>query len=206
MLRKTTITTVTTTLLMLASAVHANPYIGASVGQANFESADFSVDSPLGSSISSLELDDDSSLAGKIYGGYQFNRYIALEGSIGGYDALDSGSVTVGDMKFAAIQPKVILPINDRFNLFAKAGVAYFNAEFKVSNSFVGAAGHSTLSDTTVAAIYGLGADFSLTDNLRIEATWDYMIPELEVAKGLGATATVDAEISVFSLGMNYHF
>ncbi|MFA0134319.1 outer membrane beta-barrel protein [Vibrio splendidus] len=203
MLRKTTITT---TLLMLSSAVYANPYIGASVGQAKFDSANFSIDSASGSNNTSLTLDDDSSLAGKIYGGYQFNRYIALEGSIGGYDALDGDSVTVGDMKFAAIQPKVILPINDRFNLFAKAGVAYFNAEFKVSNSFVGAAGHLTFSDTTMTGMYGLGADFLLTDNLRIEATWDYMKPDLEVAKALGATASVDAEISVFSLGMNYHF
>ncbi|NAZ45431.1 outer membrane beta-barrel protein [Vibrio toranzoniae] len=203
MLRKTIITT---TLLMLTSAAYANPYIGASVGQANFDSANFSVDSTYGSNKTPLKLEDDSSLAGKIYGGYQFNRYIALEGSIGGYDALDGGSVTVGDMKFAAIQPKVILPVNDRFNLFAKAGVAYFNAEFKVSNSFVGATGHSTFSDTTMTGMYGLGADFSLTENLRIEATWDYMKPDLEVAKLLGTSASVDAEISVFSLGMNYHF
>ena len=203
MLKKATITT---TFLMLCSAVNANPYIGASIGQASFGNANFSVDSTFGSSSASLKLEDDSSLAGKIYGGYQFNRYFALEGAIGGYDALDGQSVTVGDMKFAAIQPKVILPINDRFNLFAKAGVSYFNAEFNVSNSFVGASGYSTFSDTAVTGMYGLGADVSLTDNLRIEATWDYMKPELEVAKIPGATVTVDAEISTFSLGMTYHF
>ncbi|MFA0409922.1 hypothetical protein AB4505_17285, partial [Vibrio splendidus] len=60
MLRKTTITT---TLLMLSSAVYANPYIGASVGQAKFDSANFSIDSASGSNNTSLTLDDDSSLA-----------------------------------------------------------------------------------------------------------------------------------------------
>ncbi|MCQ6493070.1 outer membrane beta-barrel protein, partial [Vibrio parahaemolyticus] len=81
------------------------------------------------------EVKDYESLSGKVFGGYTFNEYISLEDAIGGYDALDGSVVTVGDMKFLTIQPKLTLPIGDRFNLFAKAGLSYFNAEFKVSNS-----------------------------------------------------------------------
>lgn len=194
------------TLFAACSAANANPYIGASIGQATFDNASGSMDSSLVSGSAPLELQDDSSLAGKLYAGYQFNEYFALEGSLGGYDALDGDLVTVGDMKFLAIQPKVILPVGERFNLFAKAGVSYFNAEFKASNSILGSAGYTTLSDTAFAGMYGLGAEFALTDNLHLEASWDYMNPELEVVKLADANAKVEAEISVLSLGVSYHF
>lgn len=194
------------TLFAACSAANANPYVGASIGQASFDKASGSVDSSLVSGSSSLELQDDSSLAGKLYAGYQFNEYFALEGSLGGYDALDGDLVTVGDMKFFAIQPKVIVPVGERFNLFAKAGLSYFNAEFKASNAIVGSTGYTTFSDTALSGMYGLGAEFALTDNLHLEASWDYMKPELEVVKTADANAKVEAEISVLSLGVSYHF
>jgi len=194
------------TLFAACSAANASPYIGASIGQATFDNASGSMDSSLVSGSAPLELQDDSSLAGKLYAGYQFNEYFALEGSLGGYDALDGDLVTVGDMMFFAIQPKVILPVGERFNLFAKAGLSYFNAEFKASNSIVGSTGYTTLSDTAFAGMYGLGAEFALTDNLHLEASWDYMNPELEVVKLADANAKVEAEISVLSLGVSYHF
>ncbi|WP_051686478.1 MULTISPECIES: outer membrane beta-barrel protein [Vibrio] len=203
MLRKTV---VAVALLTACSIANANPYVGGSIGQAKFDHANASLNSAIMSGSEALEMQDDSSLAGKIYAGYQFNQYFALEGAIGGYDALDGDIVTVGDMKFVAFQPKAILPLTDRFSLYAKAGIAYFNAEFKVSNSVVGASGYTTMSDTTMTGIYGIGAEFALTDNLHLEATWDYMNPELEVVKLASATATIDADINVFSLGLSYHF
>ncbi|MCQ8200589.1 hypothetical protein NP568_25540, partial [Vibrio parahaemolyticus] len=68
-------------------------------------------------------------------------------GSLGGYDALDGSVVTDGDMTDLALQPQLTLPIGDRFNLFATAGLSYFTAEFKVSNSVLtGDEGHTTFS------------------------------------------------------------
>lgn len=194
------------TLLVVCSAANAQPYIGASIGHAKFDDANASIDSSAISGSVPLELQDDSSFAGKLYAGYQFNKYLALEGVIGGYDALDGDFVSVGDMTFFAIQPKVILPLGERFNLFAKAGLSYFNAEFKVSNSFMDSAGYTKLSDSVLTGMYGLGAEFSLTDNLRLQASWDYMKPELEVVKLADTTAKVEAEISTLMLGVSYHF
>lgn len=199
-------TVVAVALLSVCSIANANPYIGGSIGQTKFGHANASLNSSLMSGSTALEMQDDSSLAGKIYAGYQFNQYFALEGAIGGYDALDGDIVTVGDMQFLALQPKAIWPLTDRFSLYAKAGLAYFNAEFKVSNSVFSESGYTTMSDTTVAGMYGIGAEFALTDNLHLEASWDYMHPELEVIKFASATATVDADINVFSLGLSYHF
>ncbi|EEZ85247.1 conserved hypothetical protein [Vibrio harveyi 1DA3] len=204
MLRKTWLMT---PLLATCFVANAAPYIGASIGQASFGDVNSSVSAGGNNSSMKLKLEDDSSLSGKIFGGYKFNEYISLEGAIGGYDALDGKVATVGDMKFLAIQPKATLPIGDHFNLFAKAGLSYFNAELKVSNSVInGSSGHTTLSDSTVSGMYGLGAEFAIAKNFALQIEWEYMRPELEIAKAGNDKATVDAEISVFSVGMNYRF
>ncbi|AGB11670.1 outer membrane beta-barrel protein [Vibrio parahaemolyticus] len=204
MLKKTWLTAA---LLATCSMANAAPYIGASIGKATFDDISGSIKSNTYNASEKLEVKDNESLSGKVFGGYTFNEYISLEGAIGGYDALDGSVVTVGDMKFLAIQPKLTLPIGDRFNLFAKAGLSYFNAEFKVSNSVLtGDEGHTTFSETTVTGLYGLGAEFAITKNLALQVEWEYMKPELDVAKLGSEKVTVEAEISAFSVGMSYRF
>ncbi|NOH50108.1 outer membrane beta-barrel protein [Vibrio rotiferianus] len=185
---------------------NANAYIGASVGKAGFDDASTTGHTSGYSASAQLELEDDESLSGKLYGGYQFNEYLSLEGSIGGFDALDGSIVTVGDMKYAAIQPRLSLPLGDRMNLFAKAGISYFNAEFNVSNALFGGTGYTTFSDSTVTGIYGLGAEFAIASNFMLLMEWEYMKPELEIAKVGNDKATIEAEISTFSVGMRYKF
>ncbi|HHF3033024.1 TPA: outer membrane beta-barrel protein [Vibrio diabolicus] len=196
-----------TALLATCSVANAAPYVGVSVGQASFGDVNGSLSAGGNTATTTFKLEDDSSLSGKVFGGYKFNEYISLEAAIGGYDALDGNVVTVGDMKFLAIQPKATLPIGDHFNLFAKAGLSYFNAEVKVSNAVLGGStGHTTLSDSTVTGMYGLGAEFAITKNFALQVEWEYMLPELEVSKGANGKGTVDTEINVFSVGMNYRF
>lgn len=196
-----------TALLATCSVANAAPYVGASVGQASFGDVNGSINGGGTNASTKLKLEDDSSLSGKVFGGYKFNEYISLEAAIGGYDALDGKVVTVGDMKYLSIQPKATLPIGDRFNLFAKAGLSYFNAEFKISNSVIdGSAGHTTISDSTVTGMYGLGAEFAITENFSLQVEWEYMMPELDIAKFGNEKVTVDADINVFSVGMSYRF
>ncbi|AIW22773.1 MULTISPECIES: outer membrane beta-barrel protein [Vibrio] len=196
MLKKTILAA---TLLTACTAASANGYLGLSAGQANFDNIQGHASAPNFSASQSFEISDDNSPAIKLFGGYEFNQYIAIEGSIGGYDALDGQSVTVGDMKFAAVQAKAMLPIGEQFNLFAKGGVAYFGAEFK--SSF-----YTTVSDETVTGKFGLGAEYAITPNVRLMAEWEYMKPELDVLKVGSVTASIDAEISVLSMGVSYHF
>lgn len=54
--------------------------------------------------------------------------------------------------------------------------------------------------------MYGLGAEFAITKNFALQVEWEYMRPELEIAKAGNDKATVEADISVFSVGMNYRF
>lgn len=107
----------------ICSVANANPYLGVAVGQAKFKDTYSSYNTTLfGNGSYKLDLEDDDSTAAKLFVGYQFNDYFAIEGSLGGYDAIDGSYVSIGDMTFLATQAKGILPIGDRFNLFVKGG------------------------------------------------------------------------------------
>ncbi|NGZ15349.1 outer membrane beta-barrel protein [Vibrio aestuarianus] len=197
---------ISTVLLgLLSVGVHAEGYLGATIGQAKFDNVHFVAEVFGSSQIESFDLDEDS-LAGSIYGGYNFNRYIAIEVTLGGLDAVDKELMSVGDMVYLSVQPKVSLPITSNFNIFAKAGLAYFNAETIISNSLVGSSGNTTISDSVVTGMLGLGAEYAFSDHWRVRVTWDYMRPELELAKFSGVSVTVEPEIHIMSVGMSYHF
>lgn len=196
-----------TLVLAPLSVAHATgPYIGVSVGQSNFDDAFINAEAFGISASQDVELDDTSSTAGAIYAGYAFNDYLGAEVSLGGYDALNGDYYSIGDMMYFAVQPKVTLPLNDRFNLFAKAGLAYFEAEVAVSNAIFGLSGNSTVSDDTVGGMLSAGAEFYMTDQLSVRASWDYMRPELDLYQGAQATVSADVDINTLSVGISYHF
>lgn len=190
---------------LLAATAHAEVYLGGSIGQAQFKNIDFSADAPGYSGSQSYDL-DESSLAGSIFGGYNFNRYIAVEATLGGFDAIDKDKFSIGDMMYFAVQPKLSLPVTSNFNIFAKAGLAYVNAETIVSNSVVGLAGNTTVSDTVITGMLGLGAEYAINDRVSLRASWDYMRPEFELANVAGASLTAEPDMSIFSVGMSYNF
>ncbi|MCG9677445.1 outer membrane beta-barrel protein [Vibrio sp. Isolate24] len=183
----------------ICSVANANPYLGVAVGQAKFKDTYSSYNTTLfGNGSYKLDLEDDDSTAAKLFVGYQFNDYFAIEGSLGGYDAIDGSYVSIGDMAFLATQAKGILPIGDRFNLFVKGGLAYFGAEFKTS--------YATVSDEAITGMYGAGAEFAISKNIKLSAELDYIRPELEVVKIGNETLSVESDITTLSLGLSYHF
>ncbi|EJN6829118.1 hypothetical protein ATY35_12520 [Vibrio cidicii] len=190
----------------LSFGAQAEPYLGGSLGMATFKNAAGNANTSYGSGSVDLDLKNDQSVAGSIYGGYQFNSFLAIEGAIGGYDALEDTYVTVGNMHFLSIQPKLSFALTDTFDLYAKAGLAYFSAEFKVSNAFISQPGYSTLSESTVTGMYGLGAELKVSPKFHIRASWDFMQPELDIVKVGAEKLSVESDISVFSLGASYHF
>lgn len=187
-----------TALISIVTSVHAGNYIGASLGSANFSDVDFKVESPIMSTQSSIALDDDNSIAVKLYAGYEFNEYLAVEGSLGGYDALESNYASLGKMRFLAMQGRMNMPVMEQLSLFAKAGFAYYGAELKTI--------YGNVEDDDFTPKFGLGGEFRLSNNISLTAEWDYMKPEMELIKIGTNTSTVSASISVYSLGMLYRF
>ena len=152
------------------------------------ESSGFYVGTGIGYSVNQLENDNVYSKNGtekrtdtgfKLYGGYQFNNYWAIEAQyvkIGTYAAdtkklvnNDHATVKVSGVSVAAVG---ILPLGESFSLFGKAGViaktldtvAYDDRRTYRSNG----------KTTETGLLLGVGSEFKLTPNLALRAEYEY--------------------------------
>ncbi len=108
--------------------------------------------------------------------GYQLMKYFALEG---GYfylpqakaNAGSAGNVTIKSW-FAYGAAKGILPINDRFNVFAKLGTAYVNGHFEGTTRLFGS---FFSSGDFWQVLAGAGMQFYIIENLALTAQFMYI-------------------------------
>ncbi|MCU0224799.1 MAG: outer membrane beta-barrel protein [Acidobacteria bacterium] len=141
-------------------------YVG---GSAGFGIYDDHVPANDDGSLSDVN-DDDSDFVWKVYGGYSFGSYFALEGGYrddgsASFDAQSDGSGDSwagGDVSaevetdgwFASALGR--LPLGDRWSLFAKVGVyGWSTKETFTENGYV-----STDEDSGTDISYGLGAEW----------------------------------------------
>lgn len=179
---------VASTLLAASPAFAAEDsgfYVGAGLGQA-------SVEVDLGSGLPDF---DGSDTAFKIFGGWKFMKYFAVEleyidggeaddtfrGSDGGLSVEEK--VTIG---FTGFNGSVlgILPIGEQFNVFAKVGMLLWDADLtgRVSACFEGVCESDTERDSESDSDFswGLGAGFDFTENLGVQV--EYQVFELSDA------------------------
>ena len=143
-------------------------------------------------------LDDDGD-GFKIFGGYRFNRYIALDGAIvslgqdlGSIDAIKDG---------ISLQAVATWPVRKRVGLFAKVG--FFDWEERVgsdeldcstfSGGFICVEEEDKIDDGTDTA-YGLGLDYHINKGWSFRAEWERFV---DVGEG---------DIDLISLGSLYRF
>jgi len=187
---------------LLSTAAFAQSYVGVSVGQGQLKDASLDI-SGYGNTVTN-DLDfDKKRVAGSIYAGYQFNPYFAVEVTAGGIDAINGDTVTVGSMMYFAAAPKVSYPLTNNFSVFGKWGLAHFSAETTLNT---GIAGSYTTEDSYTSGIMSVGAEFALNDFVSLRASWDYLRPELEIGSVNGVSATVETDIHIYSVGLNYKF
>jgi len=176
--------------LLLAAGAHAQPYIGLSIGQTDF---DQSITEGL---ITSGTVDNkDSGL--KIYGGYQFNPNLALElayvnlGEVSYSGTFFATPVTGGKVKASGLNFSGvgILPLGDEFALFAKLGLFAWDA--KASDTTGGVPFSATADGADVS--FGLGASYAFTKNFSVRAV--SVLIKLDTA-----------DASLLSLGVQYKF
>lgn len=164
-------------------------YIGASLGQSKINDV---CDGIVGTC-------DDKDTGWKIFGGYQFNRYFAVEG---GY--VDFGKATATDVSLGTpisgdaegwglfATGLATLPINEQFGVFAKAGLAYTKADV---TAVVGGVSVSD-DDSGTDLVYGVGAKFDFTKNFGMRV-------EFERFKDVG---NFDSDVDLLSAGLVYKF
>ncbi len=109
----------------------------------------------------------------KVYAGYQFNKYLGVEG---GYVNLNDMTGTKGtvrtniDTDAWALSAVLSYPVTDKFSIMGKAGMAYMLADV---NTKTGSAVSVTKGDDGYEPTYGVGVKYAVFDNLDLRAEWD---------------------------------
>jgi len=139
--------------------------------------------------------------------GYQFNKYIGVEGRywIGVGDATWSDNTESedysGDYSSWGIYVKPMYPVTDSFNIYALLGYASTTLDADTENDFYW--------DTSEFS-WGLGAEYGITENIFIFA--DYVnlgYPGSVDVNDFGTVipdVDVDGELYTFNVGLTYKF
>ena len=135
-------------------------YAGLGIGQSNYSSY------PAGSANTRTE-------GWKAYGGYQLNKYLALEGGYVNLNDVQGVNGTVrSDIATEAwtFSPVLTYPVTNKLSLLARVGAAYMQGEVRTKN---GTALTTRRSDDGYEPFYGVGARYAVFDNLGVRAEWE---------------------------------
>ena len=206
-------TTLVATTLAAMTCVHAATddsgwYLGANAGLArtDIDNAEITRDL-LSRGFTPTAIDNDNSHFGyKLYGGYDFNPFFALEGgyfNLGGFNftatTLPAGSL-IGDLRAYGVNLDAVgsLPFTDKFSMFGRVGVNY--AQTKIAFDGAGAVNVLEPSRRKRAPNLKLGVGFQYRFTqavaMRVEAE-RYRVTDANHDKG---------DIDLFSLGLVYKF
>ena len=210
-MKLTTFILATGALLAMSTANAADRgwYMGVGAGQTTLQ-----VDDVLGSNYPC----DENDTGYKIFGGYRFFPWLAVEGAY-----LDSGSPEVdfnytdGSRETLNVAVESIvgaavfsLPIGNKFELFVKPGYAYWMADTRYRYWFPPSPTPAVIAidqdDSGAAFFIGAGAGFNHGNaGLRIEYEWYTAAPEYDDVSEEFVTE-VDADAGFLSLSVVYMF
>jgi OmpA-OmpF porin, OOP family len=169
-------------VLIAAAGVTASPavlaqdrsvyYVGASAGTT-------SLDGPGVSGATSLTQDDQDTGV-KIYGGYQFNRNLAVE--VGYVDlgtlkqAGTPGPFTVQyDVAGVTAAAVGILPLSGGFSLLGKAGLIFETIDTKTTGPV------AVTTNGGAALLVGVGARYDVTRKFGVQVEWEHFDGDITV-------------------------
>ncbi len=218
-IRNGIISGLSTVAFALAGGLIANPvaaadmggYIGLAAGQsrANVDRGD--IDGTFASlGLTARTSVDETDFGWKLYGGYQFNQYFAVEG---GYtdlgkatfnSVITSGGSGTGNGEWTAYSIDLsalgILPLGNQFSLFGRAGVSLWDLDFDFTATGPGGTASASESESGASPLLGIGGMVSITPNFTVRA-------EFERHFRVGDEDTTgESDIDLISVGLQYRF
>lgn len=149
---------------------------------------------------------DAKDMSWNVFAGYQFNRYLAIEGGYSDFgDAQTSGFTVVGGLPITVTIKTTafelvgvgLLPVSDAFSVYTKIGFFRYESEGSASGAAVG-----TSSDKGTELTFGLGAQYAFARNLAARLEWQRYF-NVESGTFLALPKT---DIGVWRLGARYKF
>ncbi|QQX79935.1 porin family protein [Shewanella sp. KX20019] len=150
----------------------------------------------IGAFSADIENESDSGQSYGAYGGYNFNEWFGLEGTL--YvtnNFVDEDYFDVFAASFS-VTPKFTWVINDTFSLYGKVGVA---SVAMVIDSPIRDIDYSGFGLTV-----GAGVNAALTEKLTLRLGYDFTAATLD-SDDFGA-GDIDMDLSNVTLGMHYQF
>ena len=191
----------------LAMANDSGWYVGGSLGQSRATIDDERIIGSLArAGLTTISFkDDDRKLGYKVFGGYQFTKYFALESGYFdtgnfGFNATTSPPGTFsGEMKLKGINLDTvgILPLTDKFSALGRIGVNFSDVKSTFSNT--GSVGTFPNQSKRAANYkFGLGVQYDFTPSfgMRVEAE------RYRINDAIGNTGDID----LISAGLVYRF
>lgn len=193
---------------VVAHASEPGWYIGANVGQsrATFDTDEiFGGLSDRGFTVTSYS-EDERDTGYKLFGGYQFNRYFALEGGYFNLGEFEFNAETMplgtldGSLELDGINFDVvgILPFTEKLSALGRIGVNYAKANASLDGGGAVTTLDPNSSERGTNYKLGVGLEYAFTRSvaMRVEAE-RYRIDDALDAKG---------DIDLFSVGVLYRF
>lgn len=203
-----TLATLATLVSPVALADAANWYGGINLGQSRAKIDDARITSGLlaGRFATTSISDDDRDTGYKIFGGYQANKYFAVEGGyfdLGkfGFNAntLPPGSLS-GNIKVKGMNLDLVgtLPITERFSAFGRIGANYAHTQdtFAGTGAVTVVRANASARDTNIK--YGAGIQFAMTENLGVRGE----VERYRINDAVGNNGDID----LVSVGLVYRF
>jgi OOP family OmpA-OmpF porin len=177
---------------------------GVSVGQSKARIDDPQIISQLqGGGFATTSLNDvNRDTAFKIFGGYQFNQYFALEGGyfdLGkfGYAATTSptgglnGSIQIKGLNVDAVG---ILPFEGKFSIFGRLGLNYAQSRDSFNSTGGVVTTESSANTNSLNLKAGVGVQYDFMDSVALRGEWErYRINDAVGARG---------DIDLLSIGL----
>ena len=204
-----TLTALAGPLAALSAAAADNAwYVGGNVGQTRATIDDARITSGLlGSGFATTSIADDNRDTGfKLFGGYQFNPYIGLEGGFFDLGKFGFNATTVpagslnGSIKLRGVNLDLVgtLPIAGGLSAFGRVGVNYAEARDHFAGTGAVRVLNADPSKRGANVKFGAGLQYAFSDALSMRAEVErYRINDAVGNKG---------DIDMISLGLVYRF
>lgn len=156
-------------------------YGGFGFGQSRYRGVDSYIQTQLQQPGATVTSSNTRTEGWKVYGGYQFNDYLGVEGGYANLNDMQaSGALPVGthgtsvDTDAWTLAAVGTLPLTEKVSLLGKVGAAYMLTDIRDKRSTYPQAQPSKyIGDDSFEPYYGVGVSYAVFDNFSLRAEWE---------------------------------